>query len=242
MYSKIPMPHRKWTKENMRFSLVFFPLIGVVIGALVYLWCLFAVHFHVTSLLRAAVIVLIPVFVTGGIHLDGYLDTTDALSSYKSREERLAILKDSHTGAFAIIGACAYFLLYLGAAAQLDLKSAAAFASVFVYSRIGSAISVLYFNNANPKGTAAYFKNGAEKRTVTILLLVLLVLLSALGIVYDTVPTVSILIVCLLSFLWYRHMSYKNFGGITGDLAGFFVSVTEVAALCAVVLVQIIMR
>ena len=54
--------------------------------------------------------VLIPVLVTGGIHLDGLLDTADALSSWQTRERRLEILKDSHAGAFAIIVCCGYFL------------------------------------------------------------------------------------------------------------------------------------
>ncbi|MCD8323673.1 MAG: adenosylcobinamide-GDP ribazoletransferase, partial [Clostridiales bacterium] len=38
MYSKIPVPQIKWTKENMRYALCFFPLVGVVTGALVWLW------------------------------------------------------------------------------------------------------------------------------------------------------------------------------------------------------------
>lgn len=61
-----------------------------------------------------AVLILIPVLITGGIHLDGLLDTADALSSYKTKEEKLEILKDSHAGAFAIIIGICWFVLDFG--------------------------------------------------------------------------------------------------------------------------------
>ena len=64
--------------------------------------------------MRGASFVLLPVLVTGGIHMDGFLDTTDALSSWQPREKKLEILKDSHAGAFAIIMGCSYFVLALG--------------------------------------------------------------------------------------------------------------------------------
>ena len=90
----------------MRYAMCFFPVIGAVIGGLLSLWiCL--TGDSTGSLFRASVAVLIPLIVTGGIHLDGLLDTADALSSYKTMEEKLEILKDSHTGAFAIIVGCA---------------------------------------------------------------------------------------------------------------------------------------
>ena len=81
MYSKIPMPRAEWKEENMRYAMCFFPLIGIVIGAFVILWGHAAAWLKAGSLLRGAGYVLIPVLVTGGIHLDGLLDTADALSS-----------------------------------------------------------------------------------------------------------------------------------------------------------------
>ncbi len=66
-----------------------------------------------------AVLVLVPVFVTGGIHVDGLLDTSDALSSWQERSRRLEILKDSHAGAFAVITAAVYFIAWYGAYSQL---------------------------------------------------------------------------------------------------------------------------
>ena len=67
--------------------------------------------------------VVLPVLLNGGIHMDGFLDVTDAKSSYGDREKKLEILKDPHTGAFAIIGGCVYFLIYYGAFGELPVES-----------------------------------------------------------------------------------------------------------------------
>lgn len=65
----------------------------------------------VPDLLRGAVLCLLPAAVTGGIHLDGYCDTVDALASHGTPARRQEILKDPHIGAFGVIRLCGYFLL-----------------------------------------------------------------------------------------------------------------------------------
>ena len=109
MFSAVPVPQFNWTEKNMRYAMCAFPLIGVVIGLL---WFLCGV-LPLPGAARAAGFCLIPVWVTGGIHLDGYADTCDALSSYGDREKKLEILKDPHCGAFAVIRLCSYFAAYL---------------------------------------------------------------------------------------------------------------------------------
>ena len=83
MFSALPVPRIDWNERNMRYAMAAFPLIGAVIGAL---WCVCGA-LPLPDMLRAAGFCLIPVAVTGGIHLDGYADTSDALSSYGDREK-----------------------------------------------------------------------------------------------------------------------------------------------------------
>ena len=109
MYSKIPMPHVEWDKRSLSWALCAFPLVGVVIGAVLYGWLYLADFLDLTAL-KAAGAVALPLALSGCIHLDGFCDTCDALSSHQSRERKLEILKDSHTGAFAII-CCGLYLL-----------------------------------------------------------------------------------------------------------------------------------
>ena len=119
MFSKIPMPRADWTKENMKYMFCFFPFIGTVIGGLTMLVAYLGLRFGYQPGFVTAVLVLVPVFATGGIHVDGLLDTSDALSSWQERSRRLEILKDSHAGAFAVITAAVYFIAWYGAYSQL---------------------------------------------------------------------------------------------------------------------------
>ncbi|MGM9677628.1 MAG: adenosylcobinamide-GDP ribazoletransferase, partial [Butyricicoccus sp.] len=100
LYSALPLPQVEWKKHTMRYALGFLPLIGVLVGGCEYGWLLLARHWQLSAMLYGAVAVLLPVALTGGIHLDGFVDTCDALCSYGDREKRLAILKDPHVGAF----------------------------------------------------------------------------------------------------------------------------------------------
>ena len=107
MFSAVPVPQFDWNEKNMRYSLCAFPLVGVLCGVL---WCVCA-SLPLPAMVRAAGFCLIPVWVTGGIHLDGYADTCDALCSYGDTQKKLDILKDPHCGAFAVIRLCSYFVL-----------------------------------------------------------------------------------------------------------------------------------
>ena len=115
MYSKIPMPKFEWNPKDMRYTMCFFPLISIPIALLVLLWFYLCQWLHIHSFLFACILTAIPVLVTGGIHLDGYCDTVDALSSRQPREKKLEILKDPHVGAFGVIvcGGCSTVLLFV---------------------------------------------------------------------------------------------------------------------------------
>ena len=164
MYSKIPMPHIEWNKENMKNVLCFFPWVGAVAGVLVWLWFRVSDQFGFGVMLRASVAVLIPVLVTGGIHLDGLLDTADALSSGQTRERRLEILKDSHAGAFAIIVCCGYFLAAFGIWTEAGAEDIGVLAVGFILSRALNGFGICTFPCAKNSG---YFCTGSRPETVS---------------------------------------------------------------------------
>ena len=240
MYSKIPMPRTDWTKESMRYAMCFFPVIGAVIGGLLYLWI---------SSYRGQHRKPFPgrcggfdpwIIITGGIHLDGLLDTADALSSYKSMEEKLEILKDSHTGAFAIIVGGAWFILALGTWSEVRLEMMPVLALSFVLSRALSGLAVVIFPKAKNTGLAATFSEMAVKRTVAITMVGFILVFGVLAIYLNPVYGVPMDIAAGLVFFYYYRMSKKKFGGITGDLAGFFLTVSELAMALTVVAVFLI--
>ena len=85
MFSKIPTPMVDWNKENMKYMMCFFPFVGTAIGILIWLvGCVLGSHAQMEPFFLTVILTVIPVFVTGGIHVDGLLDTSDALSSWQA--------------------------------------------------------------------------------------------------------------------------------------------------------------
>lgn len=89
------------TKKICAMRSVFFPAVGLFCGAALWLWAVIAQATGMSGVLFAAVAACLPILVTGGIHMDGYLDTVDALASHQTREKKLEIMKDPSCGAFA---------------------------------------------------------------------------------------------------------------------------------------------
>ena len=105
--------------------LVALPLVGLVIGGAEWLWFLFRSWLSFGPVLHGVGMTLIPLLLTGGIHLDGFMDTVDALKSHAAPEKKRAILKDPHAGAFAVIGLAAYLLLWFGLCVELPCRDLA---------------------------------------------------------------------------------------------------------------------
>ena len=236
MYSKIPLPQVPWTEENTRHVMCFFPVVGIITGGCVWSAGTFLLRNDWGTLLFAAVMTLLPIMISGGIHMDGLLDTIDALSSYGDRERKLEILKDSHAGAFAVIGACCYFTACLGLWSEVTEEMLPIIACGYVLSRGLSGFAVLTFPSASDKGLARTFKEGT-RRLHAAALLIFFVLFPA-AVMLTAAPRFGGMAVAGAAgvFLYYRVMSLRKFGGVTGDLAGYFLQLCELAVLGCVVM------
>lgn len=236
MYSKIPVPMADFDKSSMGYTMCFFPLVGAVIGAVMYGAAYALSYFHVNPLFGAAIMTALPLWISGGIHMDGFMDTTDALASWGEKEKKLAILKDSHVGAFAVMGCALYLLLQYGAWTGIGMgKGLICICLGYVLSRTLSGLSVILFPKAKKEGSyAALFSLAAEreKKKVVVILLALTAALAAAMAALGGYLGLAIDGVMALAYAWYYHMSRKQFGGITGDLAGYFLQLAELLALC----------
>ena len=233
MFSAIPVPQFDWNEKNMRYTMCAFPLIGAVIGAA---WCVCGA-LPLPGLAKAAGFALVPVWVTGGIHLDGYADTCDALSSYGDTAKKLEILKDPHCGAFAVIRLCSYFIAYLAlcVCVQFTPRVGMLWTLALVGERALSGLAVAAFPMAKNTGLAHTFATAADKTNVRRVLTVLCVLLGealvALG------GWALVLAACAV-FVRYYHAAKNQFGGTTGDLAGWFLQKCEIWMLAALAACQ----
>ena len=236
MYSRIPMPMFEWKEEDMKYAMCFFPAIGMVIGAVFYGMFLLLSWLLPGSFLAAGILLAVPIFITGGIHMDGFMDTCDARASYGDREKKLAILKDTHTGAFAVIFGALYLILYAAACMELDRETAVLVSIGFLISRSLSGLSTVTFPEARKHGMLADFMKDARKKTVAVCMLVIFFMTAFLELLFGGICGGVVVITTVLIFLWYRHMAVQEFGGVTGDLAGFFLQICELGILLAAVI------
>ncbi|MEY8338392.1 adenosylcobinamide-GDP ribazoletransferase [Lachnospiraceae bacterium 62-35] len=232
MYSRIPVPQVKWTKERMEYAMCFFPLIGAVIGSLlVGLWKISEAA-GLSVIARSCFGTVLPVVVTGGIHMDGFADTVDALSSCQPKEKKLEILKDPHAGAFAIIGIVSYMMVFFGLFAELSSQGLLLFASVPVMSRALSGLSVVSFPKAKKSGLAAMFADSSKKMAVGIAMVLSWIIAAAWFFVMGGIWTSVILMgISIAGFGAYYALGKRAFGGITGDVAGYFLQLEELLLL-----------
>lgn len=235
-YTRIPMPQVDWSAENRRWSMCFFPLIGVVVGGLIWLWLALCDGLRIGPFLRGAIGAVLPLLVTGGIHMDGFMDVTDAMSSWQTKEKRLEILKDSHVGAFAVIACGAYLLLMAGLLSECTAAQGLGLTAAFVLSRSMSAYAMVALPQAKKQGMLADNARNADHHRVRLASwgwFAAAAVAAVCGLGWYGLALPAGALACLG---WYAHRAKKYFGGISGDQAGWYVQVTELVGLGLTVL------
>lgn len=240
MFSALPAPRVDWTEKNMRYALCAFPLVGLVVGAAWWGWAALSGLLGLGTVARAAGLCLLPVALTGGIHLDGYADTCDALASHASPARKQEILKDPRCGAFAVLRLCVYFLAYFAVCTEFatSVKALSCTAILFVFSRTLSGLAIAALPLAKNTGLAHTFAATSDRRRVRGLLLALTALLTALLVLVGGLSGAAAAAVGGLVFWRYAWVAKDQFGGISGDLAGWFLQRAELWMLAALVVCQ----
>ena len=239
-FSRVPVFQVAWNEQNMRFMMAGFPLIGVVIGVFVWLWSLIADAASFGPLLSGAGLILIPAGVSGAIHLDGFCDVVDALSSHAKPEKKREILKDPHVGAFAPICIACYVALSIAFASELMLSAQAVllFASIFVLSRCMSSFCVLGIRRSSDNGMLASFQIAADKKPVLTLVIVEFAGALCFCAWQNMACAAALLVVAVCVAAFVVHMARREFGGWSGDIAGFLLQTLELAFLITLVILQ----
>lgn len=230
MYSALPMPRVDFTPRNMRWALAWFPLVGVLSGAVLWGWSALAGWIGLNAFVFGALAVALVLWVSGGIHLDGFCDAADAICSRRDAAEQLRIMKDPHVGPFALfitvlllITECAFYTqLYPASGWRLWLSVLLG----LTLERCLSGMSVVVFPKARPDGLARLFADPASKGVAVVQGICAAVctvgLVAAAG-----WPGAAAVLTQLIWFWQYWRFTKRRYGGMTGDLAGLFLVVSE---------------
>ena len=238
LFSRLPMPQVAWDPPNRRYALCFFPLVGIVIGLVLGGWLWLSSTLALGAVLFATGLTALPLLVHGGIHLDGWCDTLDALASHAGADRRHEIMKDPHAGVFAVIGLALYLLVYVALGTELlpAAQTILVLGLVHVMTRILCGLAVLLIPAYSSSGLCAAFQQAAAKTRVTVVLAIML-LLCAAGLIWISPAGGSgILLAGLAGSITVHHLARRRFAGMSGDLAGFYLQLTELLMLLAWVL------
>ena len=257
MFSRLPVPQVPWNEKNTKAAVLFLPVVGAVIGVAECLLLAVARMAAFPVTVTALLFLVLPILFTGGIHLDGLIDTADARHSFGDREEKLRILKDPHVGAFGIIRLCLYLLLMLAALLLIfdsgfwaAPQKGEAFATVqpaeqtytfllfalpreaaiplpFMLSRALTALASVTIPNAKKSGLLQTLSREDDRRQKAAAWIEV-ILLSIISVMVMPLPAALPLLGTQALWLYLFHrFSLKQFGGITGDLAGWFLCISE---------------
>jgi len=231
MFCTVPMPGH-WDESCADRMMPCLPIVGALVGAIWWGAAELMSFSGIHTMIAAAVLMLVPFLAAGFIHLDGYMDTSDAVLSRRSYEEMVRILKDPHTGAFAVVMIAVLFTLQFAASyAVVDTgRNLALLAVVPVVSRCGSAMSVLCLKAAPHSSYLSLFKRntGSAHKVVTCYLAACTFAVAWLiGGITGLVVVASV----TLSFIVTMVYVYRCFKGVSGDLTGFSLVISELCGL-----------
>ncbi len=220
-------------KPHLKSAVQAFPLLGLLQGGIYAgLFYLLLEYTPFSDLAVAFLLWLISILLTGGIHLDGWMDASDGYFSYKDQQKRLQVMNDPRTGAFGVISVIVLlssrFLFIYEIALNVHVNSYLMIAAIPLFSKSVMGLLLLTVKSAKKEGLGALFQSAATPKDlwtylVYIIGFLVLMLLFDGGFYYVSI----LLVTAFVMLLFCRRKAMKWFGGITGDILGAAVEGTE---------------
>ena len=223
--TRIPIPIKvDYNEKDFGKSIKYFPILGLLIGLILYFVYFIAAKFTDNKLLIAVFLIITETVITGGIHLDGLADTFDGIFSYRPKERILEIMKDSRIGTNGAIVLIIYFLSKTVLLSEVGLKY---IIIMPVISRIATVINAGLGTYARKTGMSNAIMDYNEKSDILISLIFTIVI----SFFFAGINGIIITFICFLFILYFMHYITKKIDGITGDTMGASLELTSILAL-----------
>ncbi len=240
----LPVPIRSrfaQTAETLPTPIIgsgYFPLVGLLLGALLVLWTLFlSVSLRLPSLLLAVLVLIVQIVLTGGLHLDGLMDSCDGLFGGTSQERKLEIMRDSRVGSFGVLGgACTLLFKFATFVTLADSNYLLPLALLMVLplARWAMVLAVYVFPSARSAGLGSNFRQTVTRPRLLVAALISLIVVLAVGRLPGLAAWVGGTLAALIVGAW----ATRVLGGLTGDIYGAIEEVAEMVALLLLVLLR----
>ncbi|MBR3755763.1 MAG: adenosylcobinamide-GDP ribazoletransferase [Firmicutes bacterium] len=239
----LPCPYKRWDNNLKNMMLAMLPGVGLVVGVL---WMLLyaVIDWLVLPPMIASLIMTLYIFaVCGFMHMDGFMDCNDAIMSRRPLEDRQRILKDSLVGAFAVVTAIFLILAWFAAMTTVvtnhvlntfDLN-------LLLIPVLSRGVSGLHVLTCKPIGHSQYVKDYEDKSRskYRIALILQMAVIAGLAACFSDDPaaaltvTAAVVISCIVAIFYAR----KNLGGMSGDIAGYGICISELAGMLALAII-----
>lgn len=234
MFTIIPLPKYLWEEKAGKYIMPLYPIVGSIVGVTWFLVFKILSLIGCSKIIMSAILMSVPFIITGFMHLDGFMDVSDALLSRRPKEIKLKILKDSTVGAFSVIALALLFILEFAAIqAFLEIEvNPIVLIIIPILSRSISAIAILSKEPIEESYYAKLYKegiNGYYFISVICVYLTILIVTYILGKNY---------FIMSLTMLIFGYILLKNcekeLGGVNGDVAGYIVVLTELMGMLTI--------
>ena len=229
----------EYDEEMFGRSVRFFPLVGMVAGSLLLLAVYLSAGW-MPGTVRSTLLVSLCIFITGGLHCDGLMDTADGLLSGRSRERMLEIMKDSRVGAFGVLSILLLLLWKWSLIHDMpESLLGPALLSMMTISRFSMVLAILRFPYARAEGMGKAFARHSGMGSLGLATLTVAVLLG--GFYYLMGPLVFFIaagsaVAAILFTFWFGSWATRKIGGLTGDLYGAVTELSELVVLAVFIL------
>src|SRR4030042_7156087 len=226
----IPIPGKD--TENFSRTLSFFPLVGALLGLVVFILCHGAgaigfKHPFILALLSMAIVT----WLTGGLHIDGLGDVADAFGGGKTKEHILQLLKDPAMGSFGVCAIIFDILIKAGCwQFFIEMGNPWFIFWSFVFSRSMQGLAIAFIPNAHAESIAAPFGQGGKSARISVILAYLVTGLAAAWLLSPSAALVCALCSLALTLL-FGFYCWRRIQGITGDCVGATNELAEVSML-----------
>lgn len=225
------LPLRLTPGEKPGRAFGYFPLVGLVIGAM--LWAFSQIMFD--SPLQALLLLFIWIVMTGGLHLDGFADSCDGLLATVNPERRLAIMKDPQVGTWGAVG---LILLLLSKFVMLQDVQPLELIAVVVAARLAMVMAAVSFGYARTEGLGGYFRNGLGVGQLLTAVVISALIMAQLAYTHQSINLLLAFVPPIASTYIFGYWASRRLGGgLTGDVYGAICEITELLGLLMFVLV-----
>jgi adenosylcobinamide-GDP ribazoletransferase len=222
------------TESELVIGSLYFPLVGLLIG---FVLCLLSLLLgpYLPSQVLSAILIVVGIVLTGGLHLDGLMDACDGLFGGTSRERKLEIMRDSRVGSFGVLGGVSIILLKFALLVSLSpYQLALVFLLILPASRWAMVLAIYLFPCARSTGLGTAVRQVVTTSRIIIAAFLAILIVITVGHLIGLCVVGMATLVALALGWWVT----RNLGGLTGDIYGMIAEVTEVVCLLLLVMLR----